>query len=63
MRLTESEFRSADNDMQGYCTHCQDITGDSCEPDARKYECPVCERRTVYGMQEALLMGFITIGE
>jgi len=63
MEMTEAEYREADSDYQGYCSHCKELTHDSCEPDAHKYECPVCERKTVYGIQEALLMGLITIGE
>ena len=33
------------------------------EPDARRYECEACGQPTVYGMEEALLMGLITISD
>ena len=38
----------------GICIHCGEER-DSCEPDARQYECYDCERHTVYGASELLL--------
>lgn len=45
-----------DDDCSGWCTNCGDWTHDYCGPYARKYECPVCEKRTCYGAQELLFM-------
>jgi len=44
------------DDMSGWCTDCEDWTHDCCEPDAREYECPVCENKTCFGAEECLLM-------
>lgn len=39
----------------GYCTNCGN--DQPAEPDARKYQCDVCDKHTVYGAPELLLMG------
>jgi hypothetical protein len=40
----------------GYCTNCgEEASG--VEPDARKYECEICNKKTVYGAEELLIMG------
>ena len=31
------------------------------EPDARKYPCPDCGQATVYGLEEALVMGAVEV--
>jgi hypothetical protein len=51
------------NDDLGYCTNCREFTNDGCEPDARKYECVKCGARTVFGAEEALIMGAIKFDE
>lgn len=43
----------------GWCTYCGDWTHDCCEPDAHKYECPECSRRTVYGAEELAILRMI----
>ena len=54
-----SEEMSNSEDM-GFCVFCgEEAYG--VEPDARKYECECCERRGVYGCEELILMGYITI--
>ena len=60
--MTESEFWEMDAGYEGCCIHCGD-TRDSCEPDARKYNCYDCETRNVYGMSELLAMGRIEFVE
>lgn len=59
--ISESRYLEADDSNEGWCTECQDFTHDSCEPDARQHECPICEQPTVFGAAEALLQGLITI--
>lgn len=59
-QMTEDEFHDADNDYQGYCIACG-APRDECEPDARKYPCDNCEKNLVFGLQELLLMGFVSI--
>lgn len=43
----------------GFCTSCG-AERDSCEPDARKYECYECGAYEVYGAEELLIMGYGT---
>ncbi len=59
--FSEVEQHIQDDDHAGWCTNCGDWTHDSCEPDARHYECPECEKRTVFGAEELVMMGFIDI--
>jgi hypothetical protein len=57
--LSPSEFQAACDAYEGICVECKEITNSGVEPDARAYECESCGGRTVYGMEEALLMGLI----
>jgi hypothetical protein len=59
-KLTEGEYHSADNDMEGLCVACGETADYNCEPDARNYECSACGERKVFGIQELLMMGYIT---
>jgi len=65
MKMTEVAFQADCTDSNGYCSSCDEVTNwGGVEPDARKYQCEVCEKMTVYGMEESILMGFITfVGE
>lgn len=40
----------------GFCLNCG-AEVDGVEPDAEKYQCEDCNRRTVYGAEQILLMG------
>jgi len=57
MKPTDADIEEAIESYQGWCTNCQAFTHDSAEPDAREYECPDCGQRTVFGAEEALIMG------
>jgi len=59
--LTMAAYREYREGYVGYCTTCCDWTHESAEPDAREYECPVCEQPSVYGAEEALMQGFINV--
>lgn len=59
--ISEDDYLEACDSNSGWCTTCQEFTGDFAEPDARKYLCEQCQQRTVYGAEEALLQQFITI--
>jgi len=61
-RISIGSFEQACEEYEGYCTACQAFTRGECEPDARKYECPDCGQRTVYGAEEAMMMGLLDIG-
>jgi hypothetical protein len=48
----------------GYCTACKAWTNfGGCEPDARNYVCDECGKRTVFGAEEAALMGLVEASE
>ena len=59
--ITKEDYDWACEDYSGWCKECQKFTADSCEPDAEAYECPVCEGKTVYGAELALIMGLFEI--
>ena len=60
--LTESEMSEAmfGLDSPGRCTSCGE-EADGVEPDARAYICESCGEPSVYGLEELLIMGQITI--
>lgn len=58
------DFRGVDlNDVdlhegyEGLCIACGEFQG-GCEPDARRHSCESCESKSVYGLEELLLMGY-----
>jgi hypothetical protein len=58
LEIIQSHMDSYD----GYCVNCQEFTADGCtEPDARKYPCELCGEKAVYGAEEAVIRGFITV--
>ncbi len=63
-RINSAEFFDAVEDSAGFCNACKEIVNHGgCEPDARDYLCESCGSNSVYGMEEALLMDFITLSE
>jgi len=63
MKMTMGEYQDACHDYEGYCKKCDEITKFSgCEPDAEEYECPECGEFSVYGIEEAMIMGWIDVG-
>jgi hypothetical protein len=44
----------------GFCRACGHSQG-CCEPDARRYECESCGHKQVYGAEELLMMGLVSI--
>ena len=47
--------------VNGICLVCGEVQHGGVEPDARKYTCEWCNADEVYGLEEALLMGRITV--
>lgn len=45
---------------RGWCLTCGEEV-DGVEPDARKYTCDACEKPTVYGIEELLMMDLVII--
>lgn len=60
--MTEEEYQEFDSDYMGLCIHCGSEAFE-CEPDARNYPCDECSEKTVFGIQELLMMGNIRIVE
>jgi len=58
-KTTEEEYLDAVDLYYGWCTKCNEFTRDSTEPDAEEYDCPVCRHNTVYGAEQALILGLI----
>lgn len=44
----------------GFCLHCGETTP-YCEPDGRRLKCESCGKPQVYGLEELLLMGILTL--
>lgn len=61
MQFELEVVEEAIEDHQGYCTQCQEIVDTFCEPDAEKYLCPECGTNTVMGMENAILLGEVTV--
>jgi hypothetical protein len=62
--ISEGQYRNATNANDGWCTGCKEIIeGGGVEPDAEGYRCDQCDGMTVFGVEQALLMGLIDIGE
>jgi len=53
-------FEQYCEDYKGFCIYCGE-EHDCIEPDARKYQCENCGKAGVYGTEELLLMGRLTI--
>lgn len=62
IKISEEEFNQLASSYSGVCLgSCQEVTTDGVEPDARRYLCPKCGERTVYGIEEAVLAGDVEI--
>lgn len=57
-RFSLEEIQEADSEGVGFCVDCGAESG-QVEPDARKYTCDECEKPTVYGASEILIMGLV----
>ena len=57
-RMSESEYASLRDNYNGLCFSCGE-TQDGVEPDARRYECDSCEKKSVFVIEEALILGAI----
>jgi hypothetical protein len=55
-------FEKACEGYKGFCSNCKKMTRAGCEPDARGYNCPRCKKDTVYGAEEAMMMGILDVG-
>jgi hypothetical protein len=61
-RRRQFDVSQADfDDYNGICLVCGEVRYGGVEPDARGYPCDMCETNTVVGLQEALLMGRVSV--
>jgi hypothetical protein len=61
--MTTDEYLESSEENNGVCLACGEIQFGGCEPDARNYLCESCGEHKVFGIEEALMMGRITIDE
>ena len=59
MILSLEEYSNESENYTGYCRICDKLTTSNVEPDALEYECEICDGYTVYGLENALIMGMI----
>lgn len=64
VEMTEGEYHSLvfGDGTPGFCLACGSDCVD-CEPDARRRKCEGCGERRVYGIEELMVMGKITLIE
>lgn len=58
MMFNLEDIESAMECYCGFCIACG-AERDSCEPDARNYECYDCGEHQVFGAEELLIMGMV----
>ena len=61
MLMTESDYLENTQNYAGYCRKCDDVTTfEGIEPDAT-YRCDDCDHPSVCGVEQALLLGYLTL--
>jgi hypothetical protein len=58
--MTGDEYESLRDEHFGLCIACGYEHYD-CEPDARRYVCEQCDARSVFGIEELLMLGGIRL--
>lgn len=61
MQIDEATLQDFKEMNMGYCTSCDEITTEGVEPDAENGCCDVCGEQTVFGVENAVIRGFIQI--
>ena len=65
LAVSEADWREARGDDLEWCEACGSDHGGR-EPDVRRYDCEACERRTVFGAEDAgdwIANGWLELGE
>ena len=62
-KITEAQYVEATELNMGWCTHCKEFIREGTEPDAEEYDCPECEKNTVMGAENALIVGLFEFAE
>lgn len=52
------EFMACADNGEGWCLSCGELAY-GVEPDARRYECECCGGKSVYGLEELLVMNMV----
>ena len=60
IEMSEEDYQVNTDEYNGVCIACGEIR-ECCEPDARHYPCAACGQRKVFGVEQALLEGLLTI--
>jgi rubrerythrin len=55
------EFAELKERNVGYCAICG-TAHEGIEPDARNYKCDSCDAKQVFGLEELMIMGRVTVG-
>jgi hypothetical protein len=62
VKLSAEVFMVHRENYDGYCRTCDEITNlGGVEPDAAEHPCEVCESLSVFGVEDAMLHGWIEI--
>jgi hypothetical protein len=61
--ITAEEYQDHCENYDGVCLACGEFSCGGVEPDAENYGCDCCGKNKVYGTEQALLIGMLTISE
>lgn len=61
LKLGSKEFFRYTSGNMGYCQTCKTFTTEFVEHDAEYYQCDTCDETTVFGINSAIMMKFITV--
>src|SRR5687768_10504183 len=60
--ITPEAYFQAENDLAGFCIGCKEVTTQGTyELDVRNHPCAVCDENTVFGIEQAVIEGYVTI--
>jgi hypothetical protein len=60
-QIDQRSYERLSSDGGGICLSCGEITDTGVEPDAKGYKCSQCSERKLTGLEQALIMGRITL--
>lgn len=63
LAMLTRENALANLEQDARCLACGELVFGDCEPDARNYPCESCDKRRVYGAEEARLIGALEVTE
>ncbi len=57
------EYQRLRDEDGGICRSCGNIVEGGCEPDAERYPCDSCGENQVFGIEQAVLIGFLDLDD